>query len=46
MIPEETARQMLSEREHADRLSQAVKEVLTWLEERQSAASIAGLYGK
>jgi hypothetical protein len=44
-IPQETARQMLAEREHVDRLAAAVREVLTWLEERQSAASIAGLYG-
>jgi hypothetical protein len=45
-IPEETARQMLTEREQVDRLAAAVSEVLTWLEERQSAASIAGLYGR
>ncbi|MCE9533970.1 MAG: 50S ribosome-binding GTPase [Planctomycetes bacterium] len=45
-IPEETAKQMLAEREQVDRLSTLVKDVLTWLDERQSAASIAGLYGK
>jgi energy-coupling factor transporter ATP-binding protein EcfA2 len=45
-IPEETARQLLAEREHVDRLTATVHEVDAWLEERQSAASIAGLYGK
>jgi hypothetical protein len=44
-IPEETARQMLAEREHVDRLTEAVRDVQKWLEERQTAASIAGLYG-
>ena len=44
-IPEETARQMLAEREHVDRLTEAVNDVQNWLDERQSAASIAGLYG-
>lgn len=44
-IPEETARQMLAEREQVDRLVEAVGEVQKWLDDRQSAASIAGLYG-
>ena len=44
-IPEETARQMLVEREQVDRLTEAVGDVQKWLDERQSAASIAGLYG-
>ncbi len=44
-IPEEIARQMLAEREHIDHLSAAVADVQKWLDERQSAASIAGLYG-
>lgn len=44
-IPEETAQQMLAEREHVDRLTEAVREVQNWLDERQTAASIAGLYG-
>ena len=45
-IPEETARLMLAEREQVDRLAESVKDVLKWLDERQSVASIAGLYGK
>lgn len=44
-IPEETARQMLAERDQVDRLAIGINEVQTWLDERQSAASIAGLYG-
>jgi hypothetical protein len=45
-IPEDAARQILTERSYVDRLAAAVREVLKWLDERQSAASIAGLYGK
>jgi len=45
-LPEETAKQMLAEREQADHLAATVREVLVWLDERQSAATIAGLYGK
>lgn len=45
-IPEETAQHLLVEREHVDRLNEAVGEVRKWLDEQQSAASIAGLYGK
>jgi len=45
-IPEETAAVMMAERSQVDRLAETVGEVLKWLEERQSAASIAGLYGK
>jgi energy-coupling factor transporter ATP-binding protein EcfA2 len=44
-IPEETARQLLAEREESDQLAKAIREVLAWLEERQAAATIAGLYG-
>jgi hypothetical protein len=44
-IPEDTARLLLEEREQVDRLAAAANEVLKWLEERQSQASIAGLYG-
>jgi energy-coupling factor transporter ATP-binding protein EcfA2 len=45
-IPEDAARQILTERSHVDQLAAAVREVLKWLDERQSAASVAGLYGK
>lgn len=44
-IPEETARQMLAERDQIDHLKNELREVLNWLDERQSAAKIAGLYG-
>ena len=44
-IPEEMAKTLLEEREHVDRLVEEVKQVLVWLEERQVAANIAGLYG-
>jgi len=44
-IPDDTARQLLAERDQVDQLAAAVREVLTWLEQRQSAASVAGLYG-
>ncbi len=45
-IPEDVAGKILAERNHVDQLAAAVNEVLKWLDERQSAASIAGLYGK
>jgi len=44
-IPETTAKQLLAERDQLDQMAGAVKEVLAWLETRQSAASVAGLYG-
>ena len=44
-IPEETARTLLAERDHVDRLAEAMNEVQKWLDERQSQASISGLYG-
>jgi hypothetical protein len=45
-VPGEVARRLLLEREQVDKLVGAVREVNTWLEERQHAASIAGLYGR
>ncbi len=45
-VPEETAKQLLAERERVDQLADEMKQVLTWLDERQSAATVAGLYGK
>jgi energy-coupling factor transporter ATP-binding protein EcfA2 len=45
-IPDDMAKIMLEEREHVDRLAEEVKQVLDWLEERQVAANIGGLYGK
>ena len=44
-IPEETARALLEERGRVDGLLTAVREVHTWLDERQNAASVAVLYG-
>jgi predicted ATPase len=45
-IPEEVARQLLNERDQIDRLSNEVKELIQWLEDRQQNSAIAGLYGK
>jgi energy-coupling factor transporter ATP-binding protein EcfA2 len=45
-VPSEVARRLLQEREQLDKLSAEVREVATWLTERQQAAGIAGLYGK
>jgi hypothetical protein len=45
-IPEATAQALLKEQARVDELLAAVREVRTWLEEKQTAASIAGLYGK
>ena len=44
-IPAETAEALLRERARVDELLVSVREVRTWLEERQTAASISGLYG-
>lgn len=44
-IPAETAAALLQERAKVDGLLVAVREVRTWLEARQTAASVAGLYG-
>ena len=44
-IPGETAEALLRERAKVDELLGSVGEVRSWLEARQSAASVAGLYG-
>jgi energy-coupling factor transporter ATP-binding protein EcfA2 len=44
-IPVETAEALLRERARMDELLSAVKEVRAWLDARQTAASITGLYG-
>ena len=44
-IPTETAEELLRERGRVDELLGSVREVRTWLEERQTASSISGLYG-
>jgi energy-coupling factor transporter ATP-binding protein EcfA2 len=44
-IPGETAEALLRERARVDELLSSVREVGTWLESRQTAASVAGLYG-
>jgi energy-coupling factor transporter ATP-binding protein EcfA2 len=44
-IPTETAEALLKEQARVDELLQSVREVRKWLEERQTASSIAGLYG-
>ena len=45
-IPVETAEALLKERARVDELIAAVREVRTWLDARQTAASISGLYGR
>jgi energy-coupling factor transporter ATP-binding protein EcfA2 len=45
-IPGETAEALLRERAKVDELLAAVREVRAWLDARQTAASIAGLYKK
>jgi energy-coupling factor transporter ATP-binding protein EcfA2 len=44
-IPGESAEALLKERARVEELLVAVREVRAWLDERQSAASVAGLYG-
>jgi hypothetical protein len=44
-IPGETAEALLHERARVDELLAEVREVRSWLESRQTAASISGLYG-
>lgn len=44
-LPGETAEALLAERKRVEELIAEVKEVRTWLEARQTAASIGGLYG-
>jgi hypothetical protein len=44
-IPGETAEALLRDRARVDELLGEVREVKTWLDGRQSAASISGLYG-
>jgi energy-coupling factor transporter ATP-binding protein EcfA2 len=44
-IPQETAEALLRERARVDELLAAVREVRTWLDARQTAASVSGLYG-
>jgi hypothetical protein len=45
-IPGETAEALLRERAKVDELLASVREVRTWLDTRETAANIAGLYGK
>jgi energy-coupling factor transporter ATP-binding protein EcfA2 len=44
-IPGETAEALLRERARVEELLGSVREVRAWLEARQTAASVAGLYG-
>jgi hypothetical protein len=44
-IPGNLAEVMLGERQQVERLVQSVREVASWLEQRQQAASITSLYG-
>jgi hypothetical protein len=44
-IPQETAEALLRERARVDELLAATREVRAWLDARQTAASVSGLYG-
>jgi energy-coupling factor transporter ATP-binding protein EcfA2 len=44
-IPADTAQALLQERAKVDELLTSVREVRTWLDERQTASSVAGMYG-
>lgn len=44
--PEEVAQILLAERRQVDQFLGDIREVTGWLEQREQAASIAGLYGK
>jgi hypothetical protein len=44
-IPGEVSAALLQERQQVERLRDEVREVADWLDQRQQAASIAGLYG-
>jgi hypothetical protein len=45
-IPADTADALRAERREVERLLHETRDVTTWLEQREQAASIAGLYGK
>jgi hypothetical protein len=45
-LPAEVARALIDERHQVEKLLGEVREVSGWLEQREQAASIAGLYGK
>ena len=44
-IPSETAEALLRERAKVDELLTGVRDVRAWLDTRETAANIAGLYG-
>ncbi len=45
-LPGDIARAMVEERRQVDKFLGDIREVSGWLDEREQAASIAGLYGK
>jgi hypothetical protein len=44
-IPQDRAAALLKERQEAQKLIDEVRQVAAWLDQRQQAANIAGLYG-
>jgi hypothetical protein len=44
--PTEVAEALLAERRHVEQFLGEIREVTGWLEKREQAAAIAGLYGK
>jgi len=45
-VPTDLAQTLLDERRRVEKLQGETREVAAWLEQRQQAASITGLYGK
>jgi energy-coupling factor transporter ATP-binding protein EcfA2 len=45
-IPAETAEGLLSERQQVDAILKEVREVTTWLNERQETSNVAAMYGR
>jgi len=45
-VPADVAVALRAERKQVERLFKETAEVATWLEQREQAASIAGLYGR
>jgi hypothetical protein len=45
-LPADVAEALKKERQQVEQLQGEVREVAAWLEKREQAASIAGLYGK
>ena len=45
-LPGDLAQDLLAERRHVEQFVQEIREIATWLAQREQAASISGLYGR